>query len=162
MITACQPAEVETRISVCTPCPEALSCAGAFGIDNKVYVLAGRDSKENLINRLYCYDCTSDQWEDKGVTPLQKRVYPITVVLDDIVYIGLGFNGGSIYTEENYLRDFFIPPQPIHGNALPTIPTATRMRQLHLVTTDSSMQGSVRMAATAKTCMFTTLNKTSG
>ncbi len=107
MITACQPAEVETRISVCTPCPEALSCAGAFGIDNKVYVLAGRDSKENLSNRLYCYDCTSDQWEDKGVTPLQKRVYPITVVLDDIVYIGLGFNGGSIYTEENYLRDFW-------------------------------------------------------
>ena len=91
----------------CAPCPEALSCATAWNIDGKIYVFGGRDSLQKCSNKLYVYDCASDNWQCLGETPLQKRVYPISAVSGNAVYVGLGYNGSGIYTEGSYLCDFW-------------------------------------------------------
>lgn len=106
--SACQTPETETTIVACASCPEPLSCATAFAYSDGVYVFGGRDADKKCSNRLYRYDCLTDDWTSLGETPLQKRVYPISAVIGDAVYIGLGYNGGSIHkTETSYLRDFW-------------------------------------------------------
>ena len=107
LLLGCKTEQIDTSVTECASCPEALACATSFAIDNKIYIFAGKTAEKKYSNSLYCYDCTTDSWSAAINTPLAKRVYPVSAVVGEDVYIGLGYNGGSIYSDESYLRDFW-------------------------------------------------------
>ena len=96
--------------------------ATCFVVNDQAYVFAGRDSKGNYDNHLWRYTPATDRWEDLGATPLKERVNATACVLDDKVYIGLGFNG-KYGQDTSYLRDWWeYTPQTLQWRQLADYP----------------------------------------
>ncbi len=110
--SACQKIDVEEHaIHVCAPMSEGISSAVSFVVGDKAYVFGGRNQNGDYQNVLWEYDLVTDQWKSLGATPLVARVNATACVVNDTVYIGLGYTGGGIYKEKPYLKDFwqFVP-----------------------------------------------------
>lgn len=108
LLSACNSSfEIETESIACSPAPQALSCARAFSINGILYIFGGRNAEGKYSNELYSYDPTTDTWALLDTPPLQGRVYATATVIGEEAYIGLGFNGKSIYQPESYLNDFW-------------------------------------------------------
>lgn len=90
----------------CAPMPTARASATAFVVGEQAYIFAGRDSAEHKQSDLWRYTPSTDSWDYVGSTPLITRVNGCACVVDDKVYIGLGFNG--YYNKDtSYLRDWW-------------------------------------------------------
>ena len=98
---------ISMQIVELEPAPQALSCATAFALNGDIYVFGGKLSDNSYSNHLYKYSVNNNQWLDLGQTPLQARVNPVAIVLNNKAYIGLGYNKKGIYNSEAYLKDFY-------------------------------------------------------
>lgn len=93
-------------VEKCSDAPVELTSAGYFTFDGKGYVFGGR-MKDGIYNKnIYCYDPQIDQWQDLGPTPFKERVRPRAIVIEEDVYLGLGFNG-RLLIDSAYLRDWW-------------------------------------------------------
>lgn len=98
----------EATLSECAPLPHALAAATAFSCNGKGYIFGGRDEQGVYQNNLFEYDPQTDTWTDLGATPLQARVNAAACAVgDSVVYLGLGYQKGAIYTDSAYLNDFW-------------------------------------------------------
>lgn len=87
--------------------PQAMAAATSFVCEGKAYIFGGRTQDGTCRNTLWQYDPSADAWNNMGETPLLPRVNAMACVINDTVYIGLGYNGGHVYTDTCYLRDFW-------------------------------------------------------
>lgn len=107
LLVACSESpEMEGTLHSCAPMPSSRACATSFVVDDKAYVLGGRDSSGTAQNDLWRYDPVADSWTSLGVTPLSPRVNATACVHNGKVYIGLGFQG-SYANDSSYLRDWW-------------------------------------------------------
>jgi len=64
----------------------------SFVIGNKGYILGGINPSMGVINQLWEYDFTTNQWANKGGSPVGARADATAIVLDGKAYIGLGYD----------------------------------------------------------------------
>ncbi len=107
--SACTKIEVEEHaVHMCAPMPKPVASAVAFTVGEKVYVFGGRTQDGTLQNTLWEYNPQKDEWTSLGETPLKTRVNATACVVNDTVYVGLGFaNRWGAYTDSLALRDFW-------------------------------------------------------
>lgn len=110
LLIGCSPYRPEVEL----PIQEAASMPGGgrasatcFVVNDRAYVFAGRDSAGTYHNDLWRYTPATDQWENLGSTPLVPRVNATACVDGDIVYLGLGYNGGHHGQDTSYLQDWW-------------------------------------------------------
>ncbi len=108
-LTACTNLEFEEHtIHTCATMPEPVASAVAFTVGEKAYVFGGRTQDGTYQNTLWEYNPTTNNWTSLGTTPLKPRVNATACVVNDVVYIGLGFaKGRGVYTDSLALRDFW-------------------------------------------------------
>jgi len=63
----------------------------SFTIGNKGYLLGGRDQQGNLVNQFWEYNFSTNQWTNKGSSPLGARAGAVAMIVDGKAYIGLGY-----------------------------------------------------------------------
>ncbi len=128
--SSCEKVEVEAHVvHVCAPMPEGVAAATAFVANGKAYVFGGRGQNGVAQNTLWAYEPTTDQWTSLGQTPLTPRVNATACVVNDTVYLGLGYmKNGSAYIDSCFLRDFW--------QFVPTTQTWTRLADYPISSTD--------------------------
>ena len=99
-----KPTDISLRECASMPSPRASSTC--FVVDGQAYVFAGRDKDGHSLNDLWRYSPATDEWTNLGETPLSIRVNATACVVDDKVYIGLGFLG-RYSNDSSYLRDWW-------------------------------------------------------
>jgi N-acetylneuraminic acid mutarotase len=100
--------EVEIPTRSCAVFPaggRASACACA--LNGKGYVLGGRNSKGVYHNDLWQYDPMTDTWTSLGNIPGDARVNATMIAYQGCLYMGLGFRQGTIYVQEDHLRDWW-------------------------------------------------------
>lgn len=86
--------------------PVSLSSPRAFVVDGQVYMWSGRDEKGKYRNEIWAYDSEHDQWNEVTTTPFSERVRATVCVVEDDVYMGLGFNG-QFLIDSAYRQDWW-------------------------------------------------------
>ena len=121
--------------------PSARACATAFVVNDRAYVFAGRDSSNIAQNDLWQYDPVTDSWTALGATPLSPRVNATACVLEDKVYIGLGFNG-TYKNDTSFFQDWWeYTPSTDTWKALAPYPNRYTDRATAFVGTDELYVG---------------------
>ena len=90
----------------CAAMPSPRASSTCFVVDGQAYVFAGRDAEGHSLNDLWRYTPATDEWTNLGETPLSIRVNPTSCVVNDKVYIGLGFSG-TYSQDSSYLQDWW-------------------------------------------------------
>lgn len=103
----------------------ARACGTAFAFNNRAYITLGRKkSSQSLLNDCWEFNPTDNTWSKKQDFPGEGRVFPISAVVDDKVYVGLGYNQAGVYREASYLKDFWmydpVTDQWAQKNSLPS------------------------------------------
>jgi len=93
-------------VAVEHPSAIARACGTAFSVNNKAYVTLGRNG--GLLKDCWEFDPSTEIWSKKQDFPGVGRVFPISAVVDNKVFVGLGYNNGGVYKEASYLRDFWM------------------------------------------------------
>jgi len=93
-------------VAVEHPSAIARACGTAFSVNNKAYVTLGRNG--GLLKDCWEFDPANSSWNKKQDFPGEGRVFPVSAVVDDKVFVGLGYNNGGVYKEASYLRDFWM------------------------------------------------------
>ena len=108
LIYACRSDEPQLKgaLHECAPMPSPRASATCFVVADQAYVFAGRDSLGEPQRDLWRYTPTTDTWEYLGETPLCPRVNATACVLNDKVYMGLGFYGQH-GQDSSYRRDWW-------------------------------------------------------
>lgn len=135
LLAACenvQPTILYT-IEECTAMPLARACATSFVVGKDAYIFGGRDSSGTYLNDLWRYDTSTNTWHNLGETPLEGRVNATANVYNNMVYIGLGFNG--VYSKtESYFTDWWCyDPTENIWTELSSFPASTTARAISLV-----------------------------
>lgn len=86
--------------------PIGRASATSFVVKDNAYVTCGRDENGVYLNDLWRYDAQADTWTQLNDVPFKGRVKAVAQVINNQVYIGLGFNG-HVYQDSCYLRDFW-------------------------------------------------------
>lgn len=94
------------RLVACAAMPEGRAAAVAFGVGEYGYVFGGRDGSDRVTNSLWRYDVVNDSWDELPTPPLSARVSASAVVVNDKVYVGLGFSG-TVYRDSAYRQDWW-------------------------------------------------------
>ncbi len=77
-------------------------------VGNKAYIFFGKKAiNSQYKNDCWEYDATNNSWCEKTACPGQERVKAISVEYNGKIYTGLGYNGKGLYSNENYLKDFW-------------------------------------------------------
>ncbi len=112
-LSSCTRIEIDEQpLHTCAPIPESVASATAFVANGNAYIFGGRTQNGTIVNSLWQYNPTTNKWTSLGQTPLSPRVNAVAHVVNDTVYIGLGYvKQGSVYADSCYLRDFwqFVP-----------------------------------------------------
>lgn len=87
------------------PSPRASACACTLG--DKAYIFGGRDSAGNYLKDVWEYNSKTDSWTSVSIMPGLGRVNPTAVVVDGLIYVGMGFVGGSPYDADNFYTDWW-------------------------------------------------------
>lgn len=107
LLAACsQKPELDIVLHECAAMPSPRASSTCFVVGGQAYVFAGRDAEGHSLNDLWRYSPATDEWTNLGETPLTIRVNPTSCVVDDKVYIGLGFSG-KYSQDSSYLRDWW-------------------------------------------------------
>lgn len=81
-----------------------------FVVGDKGYIMGGRNTAGTPINQLWEYTFTSNQWVDKGGSPLGARAGAVAMVVGNKAYMGLGYDhtsfNGSI--QRRYKKDWIL------------------------------------------------------
>ncbi len=83
----------------------------AFAINGKGYVLTGRSNEpKDSLKQLWEYNPATDKWSQKAPFPGKARVKAVAAVLNNKVYLGLGFqsNKGAVLNQKAYFSDFWM------------------------------------------------------
>ena len=75
-----------------TPFPVALSKASGMVIDDYAYLIGG-EAQDSISNKIYRFN--NDVWEQVGDFP-EKQFGAVSVIINDVVYAGLGQTGNGI------------------------------------------------------------------
>ena len=75
-----------------TPSPVPLSKASGMMIDNYAYLIGG-EAQDSISNKIYRFN--NDVWEQVGDFP-EKQFGAVSVIINDVVYAGLGQTGNGI------------------------------------------------------------------
>lgn len=101
-------------VTVLAPFPGTpVSGATFFIIGDKGYVVSGKDRETgNLVNQLWEYNISTNQWTNKGHSPVGARGNATVMVVDNKAYIGLGYsyytlNGHRIKQYNNDWRVYY-------------------------------------------------------
>ncbi len=86
--------------------PAHRTSAVSFVSGESLYVFGGRTETGATSNDFFRYDATSDTWTQLPTPPLKARVKAAAIVMNNAVYIGLGFNGKA-YGTDAYLHDWW-------------------------------------------------------
>lgn len=88
------------------------TCATSFVIDNRAYVLLGRKFGTELLKDIYSFNPETEKWSRKNDFPGEARVFPVSAVVNETAYAGLGFNGNRfsnpVLEDSAYLRDWWM------------------------------------------------------
>ncbi len=108
-LSSCTHIEIDEQpLHACTPLPEGVAAATAFVVKGNAYVFGGRMQNGTIVNTLWQYNPTTDEWTSLGKAPLSPRVNAVAHVVNDTVYIGLGYaRKGSAYNDTCFLQDFW-------------------------------------------------------
>lgn len=91
------------------PAAVVRACGTAFTINDKAYVMLGRKKTSTpLLKDCWEFDPTNNDWTEKQNFPGDGRVSPISAVVGNKAFVGLGYNQGGVYKETSYLRDFWM------------------------------------------------------
>ena len=89
--------------------PVGRASAVSFAVGGNGYVLGGRTSaKGGYLSDFWKYDPTANDWTRLPDPPFKARVNAVAQVVDDKVFVGLGYNGGGVYKEDSYQRDWWM------------------------------------------------------
>ena len=83
----------------------ARASATAFSVQDKAYILLGR--KDWLLNDCWEFDPVDESWTKKQDFPGARRVLAVSAVVNGFAYVGMGYNGGGVYRDTAYLKDFW-------------------------------------------------------
>ena len=88
------------------------ACATAFVLDNQAYILMGRKFGEEYLKSVYTFNPETNQWKRKKDFPGKTRVFPVSAVVGQNAYAGLGFYGApntnAVLIDSAYLRDWWM------------------------------------------------------
>jgi N-acetylneuraminic acid mutarotase len=91
------------------------ACATSFVLDNQAYVLFGRKFGNELLQDIYVFNPATENWNRKNDFPGDARVFPVSAVVNQRAYAGLGFNGNRfsnpVLQDSAYLRDWWMYDQ---------------------------------------------------
>lgn len=90
----------------CEPMPHAVAAGCCYTYDDEIYIFGGRLSDGTYTNQHWKYTPASDKWTKLSPTPLRARVSCSACVVEECVYIGLGYSG-YIHRDSSYFRDFW-------------------------------------------------------
>lgn len=99
--------EVEIPIRECAAPPEGRASTMCFALADSIYVVSGRYAEQEYSQTMMIYAPASDQWTNNIPIPIKARANGVATCTSHAAYLGLGYAGGSIYTKENYLRDWW-------------------------------------------------------
>lgn len=99
--------EIEKTIHECPAPPEGRASAICFALGDTIYVVSGRGQDGKYRSTMMSYSTASGQWTNNINTPLEARVNGVVCCTSKAAYLGLGFNGGSIYRNESYCKDWW-------------------------------------------------------
>ncbi|MFT3911307.1 MAG: kelch repeat-containing protein [Ferruginibacter sp.] len=86
--------DVATGVTTTLPSFPGTPVQGAtfFVIGNKGYLLGGQIYPSNSINQLWEFNFSTNQWINKGNSPLGERVHASAFVFENKAYLGLGYD----------------------------------------------------------------------
>ncbi len=89
-----------------SPMPVAAASAACAVVDDVAYVFGGR-TPYGISRSLYSYTPKTDRWELLPEVPLGARSGAVAITYEDDIYLGLGYNGGGVYNDGSYPRDWW-------------------------------------------------------
>lgn len=111
LLVACQTVEEQPiTIEQCASVPIARASATAFAFHGKGYIFGGRtQQRSGYLNDFWQYDPATNAWTQLYSPPLYPRTKAAAIVINDLVYIGLGYNGegARVYTDSTLLTDWW-------------------------------------------------------
>ena len=108
LLSACrQVPEAEMIIHTCSSPSAGRACGIYFAADSTAYIATGRLQDGGYTSSMLRYNASTDTWTETS-TPLQPRANGTACVTSQGVFIGLGYNHGSIYESDSYLRDWWL------------------------------------------------------
>jgi N-acetylneuraminic acid mutarotase len=117
--------------------PDAM-VAGCHAVFNdEVYIFGGRKSNGSYSNEIWKYTPATDEWTSLGkFPPFKARVSSSACVVDDYIYLGLGYTG-PIHRDTAYMRDFWAyAPSTNTWKRLADFPSNTTVKNCLFVTGD--------------------------
>ncbi|MBQ7448502.1 MAG: hypothetical protein IJS73_01725 [Paludibacteraceae bacterium] len=115
-LTSCKLENADMSWVQAKDAPEGRAAAAYCSAGNKAYILGGRTTgntqlsnrSDDYARQFLIYNSNTDNWS-VGSMPdaISPRVLPIATSVDNSIYYGLGYNGGSVDDTTSYLRDFW-------------------------------------------------------
>lgn len=103
----------------------------AFVTGDKGYILGGVNAARGVINQLWEYNFATNQWTNKGGSPVGARAAATAIVLDGKAYIGLGFDIVTFNNQDVtlYKNDWVLyDPSSSYSGVLAAFPGAKRKK----------------------------------
>lgn len=94
-------------IQPCATPPEGRANAVCFALQDTIYIVSGRLDNGQYSSDMMIYDPKTDTWVSDISTPLTARVNAVACCNSTTAYIGLGYTGNTIYTDQNFLCDWW-------------------------------------------------------
>lgn len=108
VLSACtQVPEVEKTIHVCASAPQARACAMSYAHGKWINILCGRTQDGTYPTTALRYNTLTDEWTETGTLPIPARVNGTLCATDQGVFLGLGYAGGLVHQDSNYLHDWW-------------------------------------------------------
>ena len=106
--TACNSIpEVDQPIRECATPPEGRAVAMSFSAGEIIYIVSGRKPNNAYSQTMLRYNTDTDQWDESSAIPITPRANGTACATQQGVFLGLGYDGGSVHNEASYLHDWW-------------------------------------------------------
>ena len=106
-MSACtQVASVDKAIQTCALAPTGRACAMCYAQGDCIYILGGREPDGRYATTGLRYNTQTDEWQTQDL-PFAPRVNGTLCHTDQGVFVGLGYAGGNVFQDSNYLHDWW-------------------------------------------------------
>ncbi len=89
-----------------SPMPVPAASSACAVINDVAYIYGGR-TEAGPSGAMYSYSPSEDTWAEMPVPPLEARSGAVAAAHGKHLYLGLGYNGGGVYRDESYPRDWW-------------------------------------------------------
>ncbi len=108
-VSACSPlpdAEAKVDFAALSPMPVMRASAACAVVEGTAYVYGGR-TKAGISGDLWSYTPSADEWKALPSPPLAPRTGAVALSCGNALFVGLGYGGKGVYSDETYLRDWW-------------------------------------------------------